>query len=65
MDLKREVKTMKDKIKPEEVYILPPEKFYQSGRKRDYRAGVLYYLSVIARSAILLTKTSESKEFEE
>ncbi|MEY8367594.1 hypothetical protein AALA24_02385 [Anaerovoracaceae bacterium 42-11] len=56
---------MKDKIKPKEVYILPPDKFYQSGRKRDYQAGVLYYLSVMARCIILFTTKSEPKEFEE
>lgn len=34
--------------------IIPPDRFYQSGRRHDYRAGVLYYLSVIARQIKLL-----------
>ncbi|MFQ9891849.1 MAG: hypothetical protein ACLRWH_01420 [Emergencia sp.] len=56
---------MNDKVKHPNEYILPPERFYQSGKRKDYRAGVLYYLSTIARCVIFLMEHTASKESEE
>lgn len=46
-DLERMVK--RGEVMNKEFEIIPPEKFYMSGSRKEFRAGVLYYLSIIAK----------------